>query len=188
MHLQIIIGSVREGRVGLPVGEWVLEQAGGRDGLTVELIDLKEWNLPIFALPRSPAMGNYTDPLQQRWAAKIAEADGFILITPEYNHGYSPAMKNALDYLYAEWRRKPAAFVGYGNAGGARAIEQLRQVVTELQIAPLSAVVHIAGVWAKVKDGRFAADEQDTRRFAHLMDDLSWWMAALHAARNAPAG
>jgi NAD(P)H-dependent FMN reductase len=96
-------------------------------------------------------------------------------------------MKNALDYLYAEWRRKPAAFVGYGNAGGARAIEQLRQVVTELQIAPLSAVVHIAGVWGKVKDGRFAADEQDTRRFAHLMDDLSWWMATLRTARNASA-
>jgi NAD(P)H-dependent FMN reductase len=184
MHIQIIVGSVREGRVGLPVAEWVLEQAQGHAGLTVDLIDLKAWDLPIFSLPSPPAMGDYKDPLQQRWAAKIAEADGFIFVTPEYNHGYSPALKNALDYLYAEWRRKPAAFVAYGNAGGARAVEQLRQVLTELQIAALSAALHIAGVWGKVKEGRFVADEQDTRRFDRLMDDLLWWTDALHSARG----
>jgi NAD(P)H-dependent FMN reductase len=141
----------------------------------------------MFALATPPAMGGYKDPLQLRWAAKISEADGYILVSPEYNHGTSAVLKNALDYLYAEWNRKPIAFVSFGNTGGARAVEQLRAIAVELRMAPLGEAVHQFGVGAKLRDGSFEADAKDKKQLAQLFDSLTWWGEALQTARLADA-
>ena len=185
LNTLIILGSIREGRMAEPVGNWVHEAAKSRPDLAAEIIDLADWDLPFYPFARPPAAGGYTDPLQLRWAEKIAAADGFILICPEYNHGPPAVLKNALDFVYAEWNRKPCTFVGYGGNGGARSIEQLRLVTSELQMAPLEASVHIMGVWGKVRDGVFAPDERDGKWLNHLFDELIWWGNALKAARDA---
>jgi NAD(P)H-dependent FMN reductase len=180
----ILLGSVREGRTALPIGRWVLEQASSRPDLACELIDLKEWNLPFYPYPKPPAAGPYTDPVQIAWAETIARADGYILIAPEYNHGPSAVLKNALDTVYREWNRKPVGFVSYGGVGGARAVEQLTCVTRELQMAPLEAAVHIIGAGAKRQGAAFIGDERDTRSLARMLDELAWWGQALKAARE----
>ena len=185
LKILVILGSVREGRTALPVGQWVIEQAASQPGLACELVDLKQWDLPFYAFAKPPAAGHYTDPMQLRWAEKVASADGYVLIAPEYNHGPSAVLKNALDFVYAEWGRKPVAFVGYGGNGAARSIEQLTCVARELQMAPLEASVHIMGVWGKVKDGAFAGDDKDLRWIGHSFDELIWWGRALRDARQA---
>lgn len=180
----ILLGSVREGRMAEPVGRWVMEQAASRPELACEIVDLKDWPLPFYPFAKAPAAGGYTDPLQIRWAEKIASADGFILIAPEYNHGPPAVLKNALDFVYAEWNRKPMTFVGYGGNGGARSTEQLRLIACELQTAPLEASVHIMNVWSKVQEGRFTGDGKDCKWLNHLFDELIWWGRALKAARE----
>jgi NAD(P)H-dependent FMN reductase len=185
LKILVIMGSVREGRMAQPVGEWVIEQASSREELTCELVDLKDWDLPFYPFASPPAAEKYSDPLQIRWAEKVASADGYILICPEYNHGPPAVLKNALDFVYAEWNRKPVTFVGYGGNGAARSIELLTCITRELQMAPLEASVHIMGVWGKVKDGVFAGDDKDLRWTGHLFDELAWWGNALRAAREA---
>jgi NAD(P)H-dependent FMN reductase len=185
LKILIILGSVREGRMAEPVGRWVLDQTQGRGGLACELVDLKDWALPFYPFADPPAKGNYRDPLQQRWAEKVGAADGYVLIAPEYNHGPPAVLKNALDFVYREWNRKPVSFVGYGGNGGARSIEQLTAIARELQMAPLEASVHIMGVWGKVKDGTFTGDDKDVRWIGHLFDEVEWWGRALKAARDA---
>jgi NAD(P)H-dependent FMN reductase len=184
LKIHVIVGSVREGRMALPVGNWVIEQAADRDDIDCELVDLKAWNLPFFDHAKPPSSGDYSDPLQAAWGAKVAEADGYILIAPEYNHGPSAVLKNALDFIYGEWNRKPVTFVGYGGNGAARSIEQLTCIARELQMAPLEASVHIMSAWSKVKDGVFAGDDKDVRWIRHLFDELIWWGNALKAARS----
>lgn len=184
LNIKVIVGSVREGRVSLPVAQWIAEVAGRDKAFDIELVDLKDWDFPMFALKKSPAMGLSDDPLQQRWAKLIGSADGFIWVSPEYNHGPSAVLKNALDYVWTEWNRKPVAFVSFGNAGGARAVEQLRGVSIELRMAPLGEAVHIMGVWDKIKDDAFAADERDAKAAAKLIESLAWWGKALKAARD----
>ncbi len=183
LHIPILIGSIRENRLALPVANWVAAQSASHPTLATELVDLADWNLPFFAHARPPATGDY-DALQQKWAAKIASADGFILVAPEYNHGPSAVLKNALDTVYAEWNRKPVAFVAYGGVGGARAVEQLTCVARELQMAPLEGSVHLMGASARRQGDRFEADERENKRLAHLFDELAWWAAALKAARE----
>lgn len=184
MHLQIIIGSVRDGRVAKPVADWTHRVASDRQGFSLEMIDLKEENLPMFNLPKSPIMGNYESPVQQNWAEKIGRGDAYIFISPEYNHGYSPALKNAMDYLYAEWNRKPASVVTYGGVQGARSLEQLRQVMIELQIVPLRDATHILNVWNKVKDDRFTPEEIDSKQLNKMLDELTWWGNTLLNAKE----
>jgi len=181
-HIQIIIGSIRQGRVGGPVGRWFAEIAGRRDDLTSELLDLRTWDLPFLASATVPSRG-YETELQRRWAAKVGEADGYVLVTAEYNHGYPPPLKNALDHVYAEWSRKPVAYVGYGGpGGGTRAVEQLRGVAVELQQAPLRSQVVIHRPWPLIRDRVFDG-EQYERQAAILLDELRWWSTALAAAR-----
>jgi NAD(P)H-dependent FMN reductase len=127
LKIAIIVGSTRPGRNGKQVADWVLDRAGARTGADYPLPHLDE------AIP--PTMGQYAGEHTKAWAAKIAEFDGFIFVSPEYNHSTSGVLKNAIDYLYAEWTNKAAAFVSYGSLGGARAIEHLRAISSELQIA-----------------------------------------------------
>jgi NAD(P)H-dependent FMN reductase len=135
LKVAIIIGSTRPGRVGESVARWVFEISRKRQDAEFELVDLKDFNLPLLDEPVPPSQGKYSKPHTLAWAAKIASFDAFVFVTPEYNHGIAGALKNALDFLYAEWNNKAAGFVSYGSAGGARAVEHLRLVMGELQVA-----------------------------------------------------
>ncbi len=140
----IIVASTRPGRVGRLIADWFYGQAreSGTD-VQFELVDLVDWNLPLLDEPIPPKAHMYQQEHTKRWGTKIAEGNGFVLVTPEYNHGYPGSLKNALDYLYQEWNGKPVAFVSYGMDGGRMAVRQLLQVVDELQMRPLKEDVAI---------------------------------------------
>jgi NAD(P)H-dependent FMN reductase len=144
IRIGIIIGSTRLGRLGESVGRWVYENASKRKDAEFQLVDLKEYNLPLLDEPVPPSMGSYSKEHTKRWAAKIAEFDAFIFVTPEYNHATSGALKNAIDYLYAEWNNKAAGIVSYGSVGGARAAENLRLILGEVQIADVRGQVMLS--------------------------------------------
>ncbi len=135
LRIAVIIGSTRPGRNGEAVAKWVHEIAKKRRDAEFELVDIKDFNLPLLDEPVPPSMGQYSKPPTKVWAAKIGSFDGYVFVTPEYNHGISGALKNAIDFLFREWNDKAAGFVSYGGAGGARAVEQLRLVMGEVHIA-----------------------------------------------------
>src|SRR5688500_16613662 len=144
LNAGIIIGSMRPNRIEEAVGKWAFDIAQKREGATSELIDLLQVNLPLLDEPIPPSQGKYTKQHTKDWSAKIASFDAFVFVTPEYNHSTSAALKNAIDYLYAEWNNKAAGFVSYGSAGGARAVEHLRLVMAELQVATVRAQVMLS--------------------------------------------
>jgi NAD(P)H-dependent FMN reductase len=135
LRIGIILGSTRPGRNGEAVAKWVFEIAQKRKDADFELVDIKDFDLPLLDEPVPPSMGQYSKPHTKKWAAKVGSFDGYVFVTPEYNHGISGALKNAIDFLFAEWNNKAAGFVSYGGAGGARAVEQLRLVLAEVQMA-----------------------------------------------------
>jgi NAD(P)H-dependent FMN reductase len=135
LKIGIILGSTRPGRNGKAVADWVLDKAQARIDADYDLIDLADHPLPHMDEPMSPMLGQYAREHTKAWAATIAPYDGYVFVTPEYNHSTSGVLKNAIDYLYAEWTNKAAAFVSYGSVGGARAVEHLRLICSELQIA-----------------------------------------------------
>jgi NAD(P)H-dependent FMN reductase len=186
----IVIGSTRPTRFGERPAAWIHGIARQRTDLDFELIDLRDYPLPLFNEPGSPAWGPINNEVAQRWAAKLAGLDGFILVTPEYNHGTSAVLKNALDYAYKEYVRKPVAFVGYGGVGGARAVEHLRLVTAELQMASVRNAVHIAGndflsIWQQGKS--FDEFPHLAQAAAGMLDELAWWTRALKTARETVA-
>ncbi len=186
--IHVILGSTREGRLCEPVAHWFAGIAATRDDLDVEAVDLREWDLPFLSTPVPPAMAPPSDPLVRRWAEKVGEADGYVLVTPEYNHGYPAALKNALDLVFHPWQRKPVSFVGYGGPGGGmRAVEQLRQVVVELEMAPLRHQVAIPRAYMAFDDDGELRDDWHTRDAEKLLDELAWWARALRAARAGDA-
>ena len=174
MLIYIIVGSIREGRTAIKIANWV-DQAINElslNDIQTEIIDLKEWALPIFAGAHPPATGIYDQPKQQQWADKIAAANAFILISPEYNHGYSPALKNALDYVAKEWQGKPAAYVGYGATNGSRSIDQLRQVATYIGLVDSNAVLEIRDIFKRNKEETFEANEFEVKGLSALISKL----------------
>jgi NAD(P)H-dependent FMN reductase len=188
LKIKVILGSTRQQRFGEQPAKWITEKAKAK-GFDVELLDLRDYPLPFFDEPVSPSMIKepYANPVVAKWTAKIAEADGFIMIAAEYNHGYTAVLKNAIDYVGKEWNKKPVAFVGYGSVGGARAIEQLREVAAETQMAPVRNTVHLTNFWG-------ALDEKGVMNFSAfevagdaLLDQLAWWTKALKTARDADA-
>jgi NAD(P)H-dependent FMN reductase len=144
LRIAIIIGSTRPGRKGEAVARWAYEIARRRSDAEFELVDIKEFNLPLLDEPMPPSMGQYTHDHSRKWSAKIASFDAFVFVTPEYNHGTSGALKNAIDFLYGEWVNKAAGFIGYGGTSGARAVESLRLVMGELQVATVRAQVGLS--------------------------------------------
>src|SRR5881296_3213060 len=144
LRLAIIIGSTRPGRKGEAVAKWVYEIAQKRSDAEFELVDIKEFNLPLLDEPVSPIMGQYTHQHTKTWSAKIASFDAYVFVTPEYNHTTSGALKNAIDFLYREWVNKAAGFIAYGGASGARAVENLRLIMAELQVATVRAQVGLS--------------------------------------------
>lgn len=185
------MGSTRQGRFSEKAARWIFEQVKATEGVEAELIDLRDYPLPFFDEPESPMRlkGNYTHSEVLRWAAKVTEADAYIIVTPEYNHGYPAVLKNALDSLYAEWAHKPVGFVAYGNVGGARSVEQLRQVIVELQMVSIKNALHIPPpVYMAAKK----ADEQSlaasfeplNEKVSPFLNELEWWARALKTARG----
>ena len=141
--LLIIIASTRPGRAGLPIGQWAAAVAKEHSGFEVEVADLAAIDLPLLDEPNNPKLGPYVNEHTLGWSRIVASADAFLFVTPEYNSGPSAVLKNAIDWVYPEWNRKAAAFVSYGSAMGARAVQQLRVTAVELQMAPVRSSVHI---------------------------------------------
>lgn len=187
-HLQVVIASTRVRRRGGVIGRWVARELGARADCTCEALDLREWDLPVLTAARPPARGEYQDERARAWGAAVARADGFVIVTPEYNHGYPAPLKNALDLVYREWARKPVGFVGYGGSGGGiRSVEQLRQVAVELQMASVRRQVVIPRAFRAFDEGGEPVDPHHARDLGELVDDLLWWARALAAAREQDA-
>jgi NAD(P)H-dependent FMN reductase len=145
LKIKVIIGTTREGRFGDKPARWILDLLKKKEGVEAELLDLRDYPMPFFNEPASPnyKQAPYADKAVAAWTAKIAEADGFVMTVAEYNHGYSAVLKNAIDYVGSEWNNKAVGFVAYGSVMGARAVEQLREVAVELQMAPVRNAVHM---------------------------------------------
>jgi NAD(P)H-dependent FMN reductase len=184
--IAVIIGTTRATRFGEKPAKWIYEISAARADLSVEVIDLRDYPMPFFDEPATNAWVASKNEIAQRWQKKVAEFDGYIFVTAEYNRGVPAVLKNALDYAYPEWNRKPAAYVGYGSVGAARSIEQLRLICVELQMAPMRNGVHIQGgdfmdVWQKGKDIRELSYLAQNSKA--MLDELQWWAKALMAAR-----
>lgn len=192
MKILIIIGSTRPNRFSEKPASWIYSIAKKRKDLDVELVDLRDFPLPFFNEVSSIAYlgGKLSVDIAKKWGKKVQSADGFIIVSPEYNHGYSAVIKNALDYAYTEWNKKPVGFVGYGSVGGARAIEQLREVAIELQMAPIRNAIHIQ--WGVMLEAMKLTDKKEIlESFSSLndlaeqfLDQLAWWTQALKNARD----
>ena len=185
-RIGIVISTTRMGRFADKPVEWLLNLVSRRSDMAFEVVDLRRYPLPFFDEAVSPAWGAPKNEVAQRWAQKAAELDGFIFVTAEYNHGVPAVLKNALDYAYKEFNRKPAAYVGYGSVGAARSVEHLRLINIELQMVPLRASVHIGGTdfIGMFMHGKTFADAPHLEPAAQAMlDDLSWWAHALNTAR-----
>jgi NAD(P)H-dependent FMN reductase len=189
-RIQVVLGTIRPNRFGERPANWIMDRLSARDDLQAQLVDLRDYELPLFDREVAPARSGRDHPAGEieRFASKIDEGDGFVFVGPEYNHGPSGVLKNALDHTFVEWRRKPVAFAGYGNVGGARAIEQLRQIVVELEMAPLRHAVHI---FPDVMIAARSAEPGDNSLFAELdgklatlIDDLAWWTVVLREGRR----
>ncbi|MGY6498956.1 MAG: NADPH-dependent FMN reductase [Microcella sp.] len=161
-HVMIVVGSVRPGRIGLPIAEWVrsrVEEAGH----AVDFADLKALGLPFLDEPGHPSKRDYQHAHTRDWSARVEAADALIFVTPEYNHSYSPALKNAIDYLYAEWQAKPVGFVSYGGmSGGSRGVTALEPVLSSVGMVKIPTEVNLVGGGKQVTDGAFAADDRQT--------------------------
>ena len=190
-HIAIIIGSTRKARFADKPANWLLEKASARDDMTFELVDLRDFDLPFFDEVASNAWVPSSDPRAVAWQDKIGSFDGFIVVTGEYNHSITGALKNALDQAYKEWNRKPLAAMGYGGVGAARAIEHLRTIGVELQMVPLRNAVHLGGgEFFKVSPlGQNAemstVEEVLAPSLNAMLDELAWWANATMAARAA---
>jgi NAD(P)H-dependent FMN reductase len=184
VKLAIITGSTRPGRKSDVVARWAYEIARGRGDAEFELVDIYDFNLPLFDEPVPPSLGQYSRPHTKAWAAKIAAFDGYVFVTPEYNHGIPGALKNAIDYLYEEWNNKAAGFVGYGSAGGVRAVEQLRLVMGELQVADVRAQVMLSLFTDFENFTTFQPAGAHEQSLNTMLDQLVAWSGALKILRN----
>ena len=184
--IAIIISTTRAARFGEKPAKWIHGIASARTDMSVELIDLRDYPMPFFDEVASNMWAPSKNEVAQRWQKKVAEFDGYIFVTAEYNRGVPAVLKNALDYAYPEWNRKPAAYVGYGSVGAARSIESLRLICVELQMAPTRTGVHIQGgdfmaVWQGGKDIKELAYLEKNSK--DMLDELHWWATALKTAR-----
>lgn len=184
MKIAVIIGSTRPGRNGEAVARWVFDIAKQRGDAEFELVDLEEFDLPLLDEPVPPSMGQYSKPHTKAWAAKVASFDAYVFVTPEYNHGTSGALKNALDFVYAEWNDKAASFVSYGSAGGARAVEQLRLVASELQMAHVRNQVIFSLFTDFENMSEFTPHERHRKSVDSMLDQLIAWGGALKTLRE----
>jgi NAD(P)H-dependent FMN reductase len=189
-NIKVIAGSTREGRFSDKAAAWIVDELKKQEDVSAEVLDLKDYSMPFFNEVVSPSMKTepYTHEAVSRFTNKIAEGDAFVIVTPEYNHSTSGVLKNALDWVYQEWNNKPVAFVSYGSVGGARAVEQLRHIAIELQMAPIRNAVHIPGAdYFSMKSGKITAEElfgKMQKAAGGMIEQLLWWTRALKNARK----
>ena len=181
--IAIILGSTRPNRKGAAVADWVNKLAADR-AASYDLIDLRDVDLPFLDEGTPPSMGKYEHDHTKAWAERIDEYDGYVFVTPEYNHSTSAALKNAIDYLYAEWNDKACAFVGYGSLGGARSIEHLRAIASELQMAHVRQQVSLSFSEDWEDYTEFLPGPQREEELGTLFDQLESWAAALRTVRD----
>jgi NAD(P)H-dependent FMN reductase len=184
LKIAILIGSTRPGRRAEDVARWVHGIAGKRTDAEYEVVDILDYGLPLLDEPNPPRMGQYSQPHTKAWAAKIGSFDAFVFVTPEYNHGTSGALKNALDFLFREWNDKAAGFVSYGGAGGVRAVEQLRLTMGELEVADVRAqvVLSLFTDFENFKTFKPAANQEAAVNA--MLDQVVAWGTALKAVRS----
>jgi NAD(P)H-dependent FMN reductase len=187
LKIAIVISTTRATRFGHKPAQWIRDIAAERNDIEAEIVDLRDFPMPFFDEVASNAWAPSQNPIAQRWQKKVAEFDGYIFVTAEYNHSMPAVLKNALDYASPEWNKKAAAFVGYGAVGGSRAIEHLRGVAAELQLATIKTGVYIQGadfmaVWKEGKDVKDIPHLQPGVK--DLLDQLVWWARALKTARD----
>src|SRR6266566_5981371 len=184
LKIAIIIGSTRPNRNGEAVAKWVYDVAKKRSDAEFDLVDIKDFNLPLLDEPMPPIMGQYSKTHTKTWAAKIGSFDAYVFVTPEYNHGTSGALKNAIDFLFAEWTNKAAGFVSYGGGGGARAVEQLRLVLAEVQIATVRNQVLLSMFTDFENYSVFKPDSRHENSVNAMIDQVIAWGGALKALRE----
>lgn len=185
LRIAIVLGSTRPGRLSESVARWVLEHAGRRGDADYELLDLKDYPLPPLDEPIPPSAGKYAGAHTRAWAAVIASFDAFVFVTPEYNHSLPGPLKNAIDYVYAEWNNKAAGFVSYGSSGGVRAVEQLRLVMAELQVATVRTQVPLLLAYDFDSLRQFRPNDNRLVQLGTLLDQLVSWGTALKGVRAA---
>jgi len=184
LRVAILTGSTRPGRNNEAVARWVYELAKERNDAEFEFVDIAEYDLPLLNEPVPPSLGQYSYGHTKRWSEKIASFDAYVFVTPEYNHGISGALKNAIDYLYREWNNKSAGFVSYGSAGGVRAVEQLRLVMAELQIATVRAQLILSLFTDFENFTKFKPDSRHEKQLHIMLDQVIAWGSALKGLRS----
>jgi NAD(P)H-dependent FMN reductase len=184
--LLVVIVSTRTGRKGLPVGKWFIERARAHGKFEVDVADLKEIDLPLLDEPEHPRLGKYQYEHTKQWSAKVSPADAFVFVTPEYNHGASPSLINALDYLAKEWAYKPAAFVSYGGlSGGTRGVVMAKSVMTTARMMPIPDAINLPFIDQHFgEDGAFHPPEKAEAAVGPLLDELKRWSDALATMRR----
>lgn len=187
LKIGIILGTTRPGRNGEQVAKWALELAQKRGDAEYELVDIADYALPLLDEPMPPSRGQYAKEHTKKWAAKIASLDGFVFVTPEYNHSMSGALKNALDFLFREWNDKAAGFVSYGSSNGVRAVEHLRLVLAEVKVATVRAQLGLS-LAADFEGYRvFKPSDRHAQALATVLDQVVAWSGALAPLRAAAA-
>ena len=184
LKVAIIVGSTRPGRKAEAVARWVHALAQKRGDAEFEVVDLQDFHLPLLDEPVPPSLGKYMHPHTKAWSAKIDAFDAYVFVTPEYNHGTSGALKNAIDYLFREWNNKAAGFVSYGSAGGTRAVEQLRLVMGELQVADVRAQVTLSLRTDFENYTTFKPDPHHEKSVNAMLDQVLAWGGALRTLRQ----
>jgi NAD(P)H-dependent FMN reductase len=184
IRIAIVTGSTRPGRNNEAIARWTFDIARKRNDAAFELVDIAEYHLPLLDEPVPPSMGQYRQAHTRKWAAKIDSFDAYVFVTPEYNHGISGALKNAIDYLFAEWNNKAAGFVSYGGIGGARAVEQLRLVMGELMVADVRAQVMLSMFTDFENFSVFKPDQRHEGEMQTMLDQVISWGGALKAIRS----
>lgn len=186
-RIAVILGSTRPGRNGEAVARWVHDIAVRRGDAEYELVDVADYGLPLLDEPVPPSMGRYSRPHTLAWAEKIGSFDGYVFVTAEYNHSIPAALKNAIDYLFAEWNNKAAGFVSYGSVGGTRAVEHLRLVMAELRVATVRAQVALSLFRDFADLSRFEPGPRRAGEVGVVLDEVLAWSTALAPLRRTPS-
>ena len=187
LDVAIIVGSTRPGRKAEAVARWVHDLARQRGDAGYEVVDIASYDLPLLDEPAPPSLGRYSREHTKRWAATIDRFDAFVFVTPEYNHATSGALKNAIDYLYKEWNNKAAGFVSYGGSGGVRAVENLRLIMAELQVADVRAQVALSMIHDFENFTTFKPAPSHEGSLQRMLEQVVAWGAALRSVRKGTA-
>ncbi|OGE25667.1 hypothetical protein A3C26_01745 [Candidatus Daviesbacteria bacterium RIFCSPHIGHO2_02_FULL_39_12] len=185
IRIKIITGSVRPGRFNIQPATWIYEIAKKRIDMEAELLDLLNINLPFLDESVPPSQRQYSKGHTKKWSKIIKEADGFIFVTPEYNHGVSPVLKNAVDYLFYEWHYKPVSFISYGSlAAGSRAVEHWRGIAAEIKMYDLREQVMLSNYWENLdENGKYQFNDAHEKSANTMLDALTFWARKMKEAR-----